>query len=66
MFDQSDPVAMLQSLNDVGEIVRPGKRVIAELIYEVPEDWQVLELFYQPYIFGRDALNFIVPNTQSN
>lgn len=64
MIDQNDPIAMLQSFNDIGEIVRPGKRVIAELIYEVPEDWQVLELFYQPYIFGRDALNLIVPNMQ--
>lgn len=65
-LSKEDLIGSLKSINDVGEIVRPGKRTVAELVYEVPKDWKVLELFYQPLMIGPDLLNFIVPNTQSN
>lgn len=45
-FNATNIFQILQSMTRGTEVIRPGKRLAIELVYEVDPDWQVLELFY--------------------
>lgn len=41
-------------------MLRPGKRVKAELIFEAPGDWQTLELYCFKAVLGGDEVVFVI------
>lgn len=60
MFDQYSVTGLVDDLNQSSEVLRPGKRVKAELIFEVPGDWQTLELYYLKTVLGGDEVVFVI------
>ena len=60
MFDQSSITGLVDDLNYSSEILRPGKRMKSELIFEVPQNWQTLELYYLSTVLGGDEVVFII------
>lgn len=60
MFDQNSVTGLVDDLNQSSEVLRPGKRVKADLIFEVPRDWQTLELYYLKTVLGGDEVVFVV------
>ena len=54
--------SVLERLTQNSEVIRPGKKAIIELVFEVPEDWKVLEVYYAHKLIAAGEVIFIVNN----
>ncbi|MBQ2953807.1 MAG: hypothetical protein IJE07_09680 [Clostridia bacterium] len=55
-------ISLLEGLTRNSEVIRPGKRAIIELVYEVPSDWKVLEVYYAHDDIATGEVEFIIRN----
>ena len=62
MIAQNDALTLFESFTEATEIVRPGKRVVSNLIFQVPSNWRLMELYFKGD-FVTDTMVFIVPRT---
>lgn len=62
-FDEEGLLQVIQSMTQGSEVIRPGKQLAIELVYEVHPDWKVLEVFYGNKQLANDTheIVFVVP-----
>jgi hypothetical protein len=61
-FTTGKAFSILERLTQDIESIRPGKKAVIELVFEVPEDWKVLELYYINDAIAAGEVSFVLNN----
>lgn len=55
-------ISTMERLTQNTEVIRPGKKNVIELVFEVPENWRVLEVYYAHDAIADGEVFFVVNN----
>lgn len=60
MINMDSMSSLLESFGHVNEVIRPGKKLVIDVVFEVPADWQQLEIYFKRSPIALDELTFLV------
>ena len=55
-------ITAIEQVLQKSESVHPGKRVVVELVMQVPPDWQEVEIYYSTSLYAANEVVFVVQN----